>query len=320
MRRISAAALFFLAVSVVFLRWAYSENAKKVQNNASDLQGPAVAEKELDRSTRLSTKIAQPSIGKISDSVTVGQPVETLRQRAKDIAACLRLQDQKRVANSLLTQSTYSFSDYARDRMDQNLQMASARINKLQGEGACNGVDTNTLTGAIYPLLLEMARKGDAEAANCYVAADFELNDDQRKPDQIEEYRRNATALVKAQMEAGDWRMVALMKTANDRDDDPHRGRYSWFREISVGNPARAYGYSRLLRLGATDGYGAGLDHSLDARKAELSPAQIAEQDQWAEWEYRTHFAHSPPINEQILTCALHSDTRVYHHVVRSPD
>jgi hypothetical protein len=165
-----------------------------------------------------------------------------------------------------------------------------------------------------------MARQGDAEAAACYVSADFALSEGQLAPSAVEEYRRNAEALIRDEMERGDWRIVELMETANDRDNDHPRGQYSWFREISTGNPARAYGYNRLLRLGASDGYGTQLDRALEARKAVLNPQQIAEQDLWAEQEYRAHFTQSPPLNQRIPPCALYSDTRVYHHVARSPD
>ena len=320
MKRLSIGALsFFIALATLF-RWAYSENAKA--HEAGDVSNPKATyessqtiadHKDNAHGTDARSRI-EPSV----DAATSALRIDALRERTKNIAACIRLQNQKRVAASLLAQHTDMLNDYARNRMDQNLEMANAQITKLESDGACAGMDVTTLAGAIYPLLLEMATQGDAEAADCYVAADFELNETQLKPDAVEEYRRNAQSLIRDEMEKGDWRIVELMEAANDRDGDPHRGRYSWFREISAGNPTLAYGYNRLLRLGATDDYGTYLDRALDARKAELNPTQIAEQDAWAEREYKAHFANTPPIDAYVPTCAMYSDRRVFHNVLRS--
>jgi hypothetical protein len=252
------------------------------------------------------------------DNVSSPASLDELKTRARNIAMCIRRQNQKRIAATLLAQSIDNLNDYARTRLDQNLQLSSAQIAKLEGEGACSGLNSDTLNGDIYPLLLDMARHGDAEAAACYVAADFDLDDSQLQPDAIEEYRHNAEVLIRDEMRNGDWRIVELLEAANDRDGDPHRGRYSWFREISKGNPALAYGYNRLIRLGATDSYAAQIDRALEAQKAELSPAQIAEQDAWADQEFKLHFAHSAALNEYAPTCSLYSDRRKFHDVLRS--
>ena len=319
MKHLSIGALSFFIVLVALFRWAYSENLKFQEASgvshpiAANESSQAIAD-DMDKSHATESAGSEPS----TDTSTSTLRIDALREQTKNIAACIRLQNHKRIATSLLAQHTDMLNDYARDRMDQNLEMANAQITKLESDGACTGLDINALAGAIYPLLIEMARQGDMEAADCYVAADFELNETQLKPDAIEAYRRNAQSLIRDQMEKGDWRIVELMEAANDRDGDPHRGRYSWFREISAGNPALAYGYNRLLRLGATEDYGINLDRALEARKAELNPMQVAEQDAWAEREYKAHFANAPLINAYVPTCALYSDRRSFHNVLRS--
>lgn len=316
-RRISTAVLILFAALVTLFRWAHSDGTTTPRNEVSNTHDAPKGIQGMEQNLGSAAKGGRTHTEDTSYGQSQTLPLDEIRQRVKDIAACVRLQDQRRVANSLLAQSTALLNDYARDRLDQNLQLTSWRIDKLQNEGACTGLDSNAIAGTIYPLLLEMARQGDAEAANCYVAADFELNDDQRKPSRIEEYRRNATTLIQAQLERGDWRMVKLLEAAYDRDNDQHRGRYSWFREISMGNRAQAYGYAKLLHLGATNGDSDAADRFLEARKAELSPDQIVEQDVWAEREFKAHFTNSP-LDEHIPTCALYSDARVYHRVSKS--
>ena len=246
-----------------------------------------------------------------------GHEVEIARvqERMRSVAACVRMQRVKESANALLAQSQSARDDYTRQRVDQSLAMVGDQLEKLNG--ACDGMDTGAQKGAIYPLLWQAAKLGDHDAAACYVAADFPLNDDQLRPTAIDEYRRNAATLIRDGMERGDWRIAELMEAANDRDGDPHRGRYSWFREISAGNPAIAYGYNRLIRLGASDGYARQLDRALDARRAELSPQQIEDQDAWAKKEYETHFARSPPIEFYVPTCKLFDDRRVFRNIRR---
>ncbi len=322
MKRVSIGALIFFVAAATLFRWAYSENpAKDGTDKLSESSVPSGAGQALNDHARTpQVSDSRTQVIQAAENSKPTLPLEELRQRAKDIAACLRLQNRKRVADSLLGQTTNGLDEYSRSRVDQGLEMVGAQIAKFENEGACAGLDANLLTGTIYPLLLDMARRGDPEAADCYVSADFALSEVQLSPDAVEEYRRNAEALIRDGMEKGDWRMVELMQTANDRDGYAHSDQHSWFQEISTGDAARAYGYNRLLRLGASDSYGTQLDRALEARKAALTPQQIAEQDAWAEREFRAHFAQSPPLNERIPPCALYSDTRVYHHVMRSPN
>jgi hypothetical protein len=320
MKRASIGALIFFVAATTLFRWSYSENpANSGGDKLSESRATSSAWLALtDRAPQVSGM--QTPIKREAENLQSIRPVEELRQRAKDIAACLRLQNRKRAADSLLGQTTNSLDEYSRSRVDQSLEMVGAQIKKFENEGACSGLDANLLTGIIYPLLLDMARLGDPEAADCYVSADFALSEVQLSPDAVEEYRLNAEALIRDGMEKGDWRMVELMQTANDRDGHAQSDQHTWFQEISTGNSVRAYGYTRLLRLGASDSYGAQLDHALETRKAALTPQQIAEQDAWAEQEFKAHFTQSPSLNERIPPCALYSDTRVYHHVSRSPN
>ena len=92
--------------------------------------------------------------------------------------------------------------------------------------------------------------------------------------------------------------MVEVMMTSSTSIAHAH----SMLSSVSDGDPLTIYRMNRLLRLGAIGDYAQDLD--ILAHTEELTPAQVAESNEWALNVFNAHFANSPKLSEQPEACA----------------
>lgn len=134
--------------------------------------------------------------------------------------------------------------------------------------------------------LAQAARLGDADARACYLSRGplYDQRSLLKRPAALGAYRREATALIETGLKAGDWRVVDLLQGAYEP------GSQSLLAGLVGTDVDRHYRYLKLYRLGAENFRVAQIDRQLALAAANLSPAQRAEADEWAQTTLRENF------------------------------
>jgi undecaprenyl-diphosphatase len=185
------------------------------------------------------------------------------------------------------------------DRLAKRLDAAERAKTDCQAEAS------RVADGSIYELALAAAKRGNANAATCYVAAAFPL--DQRRWNDSAfhaRYRSESLALVGRGIAAGDWRMVRLAQvihTTARRLPQADLGQ-PWTaptiflpNEIEPeGDQARLYALYRLSALGENDWDGSDFAQVARLTARPLSPREIADGDAWAQRTYAVAFKNRP--------------------------
>lgn len=154
-----------------------------------------------------------------------------------------------------------------------------------QNEALCAGVG-DTMLDSLVPNIAQAARLGDEQARACYLGRGplYDARSLIKHPESLRNYRGAATALINSGLASGDWRVVDLLQQAYEP------GSQSLLAGVVGTDPVQHYRYLKLYRLGAEQHRIAGLDQQLTAIAASLSPAQLAEADQWAQTTLRENF------------------------------
>ena len=190
---------------------------------------------------------------------------------------------------TLLRQDTSKFNaEQLKDR-EENLARVEQEVKDARaGYAGCEGLTDAQLQ--LAPLTLQAAKLGDADASRCYVSGVFLYTGGLLDhPEWLSEYRSSALPLAKAAIGRGDWAMVAQLRNG-----------YSG--ELAIAplgqllgfDPAQAYRYLKLQRLGAREGSVPRLDDELATAVRELSVEQIADGDAWAQENYLHYFGGQP--------------------------
>lgn len=164
-----------------------------------------------------------------------------------------------------------------------------------QAQDLCAGVGDDML-GSLVDNLAQAARLGDKEARACYLGRGptYDARSLLAHPESLRTYRSNAAAMIDAGLAAGDWRVVDLLRQAYEP------GAQGLLAGLVGADPVQHYRYLRLYRLGAEPHRAAGLDRQLATAASQLSPAQLADANQWAQATLRDRFngnstAATPP-------------------------
>lgn len=146
----------------------------------------------------------------------------------------------------------------------------------------CDGVN-DAMLDSLVPNIAQAARLGDERARACYLERGplYDARSLIKHPDSIRNYRAAATSMIDAGLAKGDWRVVDLLQKAYEP------GAQGLLAGVVGTDPAQHYRYLKLYRLGAEPHRVAQLDQQLAAIAANLSPAQRADADDWAQTKLR---------------------------------
>lgn len=152
----------------------------------------------------------------------------------------------------------------------------------------CDGVSDEML-GSLVDNIAQAARLGDEDARACYLGQGplYDARSMLKHPESLRNYRSNASALIEAGLKAGDWRVVDLLQQAYEP------GSQSLLAGLVGADPAQHYRYLKLYRLGAEQHRIARLDQQLAAVASNLTSAQLAEANDWAQRTLQENFEGS---------------------------
>jgi hypothetical protein len=231
-----------------------------------------------------------------------------MREHARAVRNCVRLLDNKRLAEELLQIATSDFTTEQRAFQENQLKDVNAALAELSSGGACVGLDESKVRDQEYSALKDAAIAGDWDAASCYVMAPFAATDEQLTDANIDSYRELARNFIVAGMRRGDWRFVTIaqLSVGDGGMRHPRQFQRNLFYRLRTPDKKMYYGYTRLQRLGATGDYANQLDTQLDAIAVELSENDLQEMNRWAEEEYRINFSGQQKNQESPDLCNLH--------------
>lgn len=132
---------------------------------------------------------------------------------------------------------------------------------------------------SLVPNIAQAARLGDEDARACYLGRGplYDSRGLLEHPESLQSYRDDARSLIESGIAAGDWRVVDLLQQAYEP------GAQGLLAGVVGTDPAQHYRYLKLYRLGAEEHRVAQLDRQLAAAAANLSPAERAQADEWAQ-------------------------------------
>lgn len=132
---------------------------------------------------------------------------------------------------------------------------------------------------SLVPNIAQAARLGDEDARACYLGRGplYDSRGLLEHPESLQSYRDDARSLIESGLAAGDWRVVDLLQQAYEP------GAQGLLAGVVGTDPAQHYRYLKLYRLGAEDHRVAQIDRQLAAAAANLSPAERAQADEWAQ-------------------------------------
>lgn len=156
------------------------------------------------------------------------------------------------------------------------MEVRQQGVRKTQEQ--CAGVSDEML-GSLVPNIAQAAKLGDEDARACYLGSGplYDSRSLIDRPDALQSYRSDAQSMIDAGLAAGDWRVVDLLQQAYEP------GAQGLLAGVVGTDPVQHYRYLKLYRLGAEEHRVAQLDHQLAAAAANMTPAQIADADEWAQ-------------------------------------
>lgn len=208
----------------------------------------------------------------------------------RDIAHCRQWQEARarhaQATDALARRDTGGMTAEQLRTQQILLDAAELRQRAAEGDGAfCTGVGDAMLDSLASNMALA-AKLGDADARACYLGRGplYDPSSLLAHPEALRSYRVDATAMIRAGLAAGDWRVVDLLSAAY-MPDAP-----GLLAAALGADPLQHYRYLRLYRLGAEPHRAAALDQALAVAAAGLNSAQVAQADDWARQTLRDDF------------------------------
>jgi hypothetical protein len=207
-----------------------------------------------------------------------------------DVRICSRLQGldkwNARFADELLGEHVDVADRQQLEDYQIQLDAIEARKKVMQEfHGLCDGV-TGAMLDSVVPDLQKAAQLGDEDARSCYLqrGPDYDARNLINHPEWLDTYRDGVASLVDSGMAAGDWKTVDILRDAYEPgSESPLAG-------VLGSDPYQYYRYLKLYRLGAEAYRADQIDQSLAAAAAQLSPAQLADADSWAQTAFQQNF------------------------------
>jgi hypothetical protein len=189
-------------------------------------------------------------------------------------------------------------------RNDQMLQLAAVR------DSMANCGDYNEIDRKYYEATRAAAFADDLDAQLCYLQSTFSDATENGHYTYTESdrslYLDNAPKMIDSAMKRGDWRVVALLATA----DRFTTGRGLLPQLPGIDSPTQAFKMKYLLLLGATDGYADQLRGALsgytrdEGDRSPLVSEEVAKSAMaWSQRTYETFFAKSEKLELAPIPC-----------------
>lgn len=183
-----------------------------------------------------------------------------------------------------------------KDLTPDQLQRQEVRLNSFKQEvdfvqknqPMCEGLSDDQMT-SLVPVSLQAAQLGNHDALNCYIGHELTMQPGLLDhPEWLTQYKAVAVALANSAVQQGDWTTVNMLKNA-------YAATYSssLLTQATGVDPMKSYEYLKLQRLGAGNDFAARLDKRLVDEAQQLTPAQLAEADAWAQSTYSSYFGGS---------------------------
>lgn len=222
------------------------------------------------------------------------------RTDAGDVAAATRLYRDLSICRSIrsidLATSGFS-SEILSERIDEmkpeQLESYRARLDVVESNkqsmqrlrDMCGGV-SKTMLDSMVPNLRKAAQLGEEHARACYLSRgpNYDARGLVSHPEWLESYRSSVSSLVSSGIEAGDWKVVDILRNAYQPDAE------GMLTGVLGSDPYQYYRYLKLYRLGAEPYRVDKLNEQLAAAAARLTQDQLAEADAWAENIFHRNF------------------------------
>ena len=232
------------------------------------------------------------------------------RANANDVAAAMRLyrdlslcnrfrgmdKANSSLADELLNQQVDAMNLQQIEGYAVQLDAIESRKQVMQKfHTLCDGASGDMLD-SLVPDLRQAALLGEEYARSCYLQRGpaYDTRRLVNHPEWLDDYRDSVQSLIGSGIAAGDWKVVDILQNAYAPDSD------SALAGVLGADPYRYYRYLKLYRLGA-EPYRAGqLNQQLIEAAALLSPAQLAEADEWAQATFQQNFNASSSTESTI--------------------
>jgi hypothetical protein len=287
-----------------FGRWSLPEPSA-IAHADQDADATSVAEKRDDPQQSLAAGVSAPvvtggvlplSTMPLKDTFALLQArtnagdAGAARRLVRDLDRCSRLRGtnwkNSGTTNDLVNRDTDGMSPAQLRTYQVLLDAMELRQQEARKDRQlCSGVSDETLD-TLVANIAQAARLGDEDARACYLGRGplYDARSLLAHPESLQAYRNNTSAMIGAGLAAGDWRVVDLLQQAYEP------GAQSLLAGLVGADPVQHYRYLRLYRLGAEQHRIARLDQQLAAAAANLTPAQLAEADEWARTSLRGNF------------------------------
>ena len=229
--------------------------------------------------------------------------VQDTRRRARVIVNCIQQAHLENGAEALLKRSAGEQSPELQQLNDEDFEVLQKKLAHSPNSEECAGADMGSLQEDVYPALLAAGETGDQDAASCYVFAEFELSPSQMQAPEIESYRTHALAFVEEGIARGDWRFVDL--AANASGFFFHKNK-DWFGQLMPRSDEMQYRYLKLEEYGADGEFAESIGVRLTAIRGKLNADAIERGDQWASFQFETHFTQSGHLSSVPQICEMH--------------
>lgn len=152
----------------------------------------------------------------------------------------------------------------------------------------CDGLDPE-MSAARLPSLQRAAQLGEPLARACYLqrGPEYDRSGLIRHPEWLAAYRGNVESMIGAGLEAGDWRVVDVVRSAYEPGAD------GMLAAALGSDPVMHYRYLRLYALGLGRNPGVEVQGQLAASADRLTPEQRLDADMWARTQYQRRFTAS---------------------------
>jgi hypothetical protein len=222
------------------------------------------------------------------------------RADAGDLAAATRLYRDLSICNRLRG-IDWAISGHAKEVLDEQVggmkpdqleeyraQLDAVESNKRNMQrlhNLCDGA-SNAMLESLVPNLQKAARLGEEHARACYLSRgpNYDASGFVNHPEWLAAYRGSVPSMIESGMEAGDWKVVDLLRNAYQP------GAEDLLTGVLGTDPYQYYRYLKLYRLGAEPHLVEKLNKQMAAAAAQLAPAQVADADAWAERTFRQNF------------------------------
>jgi len=272
------------------------------------------------------TSSGQSAARKQADSSSTDKPIDVIQQRLEPLARrrdlkasvelsraairCYKTAEDIAMLQRRINTDTQEADPLAKEARDRDL---TARIEAIRdfGRTHCDTMSRETLEALTRFAAKNAAALGDADAQMCVIQQRFleprhDLSPDERQHgwDYIAAYEASA-------FERGDWRIVSLMVA---RTLSSGHGPIVPHLSVAASDPFDYFRAMLLLRRGAVGEYADKLDGELaqfiekDNPEMRRDGLGLTDEDMsgakaWAQEQFDSHFATSPPLSEAPVAC-----------------